>query len=92
MLCRFPWRKLVLGVLGLVVTGCEPHGSWLRPKDDADSKVRSTGVEGVKSDASKMRSVDSDDDQKSEPFFKNNRRSGAWSSEGREIERDLGVN
>jgi hypothetical protein len=91
MWCRFPWRKLILGACCLVAAGCEPHRSWLRPKDDEDSQVRSSGINAVDSDATKMLGVDSDE-KKAEPFFKNNRRSGAWSSEARDIERDLGVN
>jgi spore germination protein YaaH len=91
MLCRFPWRKLILGVFCLAATGCEPHRSWLRPQDDEAYQIRSSDKKAMESDASKMLSVDSDE-KKSEPFFKNNRRSGAWSSEAREIERDLGVN
>ncbi|HZW31994.1 MAG TPA: hypothetical protein VFF52_14885 [Isosphaeraceae bacterium] len=88
---RFPWRKLILSVFCLVATGCEPHGSWLRPKDDEDRPSRTSDQKAVESDAAKMLSVDSDD-KKSEPFFKNTRRSGGWSSEARAIESDLGVN
>ena len=91
MMDRFPLLKVVLGVLCLVPTGCETHRSWLRPKDDDDIKVRSSDAKAVDSDASKILGVDSDE-KKPEPFFKNNRRSGAWSSEAREIEKDLGVN
>jgi hypothetical protein len=91
MLCRVPWRTLLLGVSCLVATGCEPHRSWLRSQDDDEHRVRSSDKTAVESDASKMIGVDSDE-KKPEPFFKNNRRSGAWSSEAREIERDLGVN
>ena len=91
MMRRFPWLGLVLGVLCLVPAGCETHRSWLRPKDDEDYQVRSSGIKAVDSDASKILGVDSDE-KKSEPFFKNNRRSGAWSSEARSIEKDLGVN
>jgi hypothetical protein len=45
----------------------------------------------VESDTNKLMSVDSDSSNP-KPFFKSDRRSGAWSSEAREIERDLGVN
>jgi hypothetical protein len=88
---QLPWLRLVLGALCLVSMGCETHRSWLRPKDDDDIKVGSSEAKAVDSDASKILGVESDE-KKSEPFFKNNRRSGAWSSEAREIEKDLGVN
>jgi len=90
MIRRFPGLKLVLGVLCLVPMGCETHRSWLRPKDDEDSSVRSAGATAVESDASKILGVDADE-KKPEPFFKSDRRSGAWSSEAREIEKNLGV-
>ena len=90
MMRRLPWLGLVLGAMGLVAMGCEPHRAWLRPKDDEANRVRSSEAEAVRSDASKVLGVDSDQNNR-EPFFKNNRRSGAWSSEAREVERNLGV-
>ena len=90
MWCRFPWRRWILGLSCLVAAGCEPHRSWLRPRDDEEAQVRSYDKKAGESDASKMLGEDSDE-KKPEPFFKNNRRSGAWSSEAREIEKDLGV-
>jgi hypothetical protein len=87
----FPWLGLVLGGLCLLATGCEPHGSWLRHKDDQDSTVRSSATKTGDADTSKMIGADPDE-KKSESFFKGDRRSGGWSSEAREIEKDLGVN
>jgi hypothetical protein len=83
MMRRLPWLGLVLGALCLPQIGCETHRSWLRPKEDEDAKPRA-------SEASKIPAVDSDE-KNPQPFFQNNRRSGGWSSEARDIESDLGV-
>jgi hypothetical protein len=87
MIRRFPWRKLFLGLLCLVPAGCEPHRSWLRPKDD-DMMTRAS------EDDSKRGKVigGNADDADARSFFKSDRRSGAWSSEAREIESHLGAN
>jgi hypothetical protein len=75
--------------LGLVLplAGCESHRSWLRPGDHGDT---TTATKDPYSDTSKIPSVDSDS-HAFQPFFKNDRRSGGWSSEARDIEKDLGV-
>jgi hypothetical protein len=91
MVRRFSWPRLILGALCLVPIGCETHRSWLRPQDDDDLKGRASDAKAVDSDTSKIPSVDSDE-KKPRPFFENSRRSGGWSSEARDIERDLGVN
>jgi hypothetical protein len=89
MIRRIPWRTLFLGALYLVPMGCEPHHSWLRKNDDdmmsraADSKDSSDSPKIIGS---------SSDDKDASTFFQNNRRSGAWSSEAREIESHLGAN
>jgi hypothetical protein len=44
----------------------------------------------VESDPSKIQAVDSDA-KNPRSFFSNNRRSGGWSSEAREVESHLGV-
>jgi hypothetical protein len=97
MMRRFIFHGLVLSALAIGAVGCEPHRSFFRPKDEADPVAQKhdqddpTKPNAVQSDASKIMSVDSDSkDQK--PFFKSDRRSGGWSSEAREIEKDLGVN
>ncbi len=84
---QFSTHALVWSALGFLLAGCEPHQSWLRSKDDdtADSKKDSS------LDATKIPSVDSDT-KNPQPFFKNDRLYGGWSSEARAIERDLGVN
>jgi hypothetical protein len=86
MIARFPWRKLLVASLCLLPAGCEPHHSWLRPKQDDDMMSRA--------DDSNPRKVigSSPDDKDASSFFQNNRRSGGWSSEAREIESHLGAN
>jgi hypothetical protein len=88
-------RALCLGAVVAGMSGCETLRSRLRPGDedsgrasDADDVTRPKAVE---SDTSKIMGVDSDANNP-KPFFKSDRRSGAWSSEAREIEKDLGVN
>jgi hypothetical protein len=78
---------LLLGLVSLVPTGCEPHRSWLRPKDDdmmaraAEDDSKPGKIIGGDADAADAKS-----------FFKNGGRSGAWSSRAREIESNLGYN
>ena len=90
MIRRYPWRKLFLGALCFVSVGCEPHRSFLRPRDD-DGKMASPG--NPTEDDLKSRKVigGSADETDTRSFFKNDRRSGAWSSEAREIESHLGA-
>jgi hypothetical protein len=75
-------------------SGCETLHSWLRSKHDDAAKQSDKDdprkPKAVESDTSKIMSVDSDKDNP-KPFFKSDRRSGGWSSEAREIEKDLGV-
>ncbi len=80
---RFSTHALIWGALGFSLAGCEPHESWLRHKDD-DTASSSK-------DATKIPAVDADA-KNPQPFFKNDRLLGGWSSEARAIERDLGVN
>jgi hypothetical protein len=91
LICRVVFVSAV--VAG--ITGCETLRSRLRPLEDDRAKVSDaadvTKPKAVDSDTSKIMSVDSDADNP-KPFFKSDRRSGAWSSEAREIEKDLGVN
>lgn len=87
MLVRIPWRKVFLAAVCLIPAGCEPHNSWLRPKQDDDMM---SGAADSKSPQKVIGS--SPDDPTPTSFFQNNRRSGGWSSEAREIESHLGAN
>ena len=91
-------RGLILGAVVVGSTGCETLHSMVRSndkdgvstKDDTDDPAKPTGVD---SDASKVKSVDSDD-KDPQPFFKTTRGRSAWSSfspEAQQIEKDLGV-
>jgi hypothetical protein len=92
MIRRFPWRKLFLGALCLVAVGCEPHRSWLRHNDD-DDKVAKAAGNPTEDDLSSRKVIGgSSDDTDARSFFKNDRTSGGWSSEAREIESHLGAN
>jgi hypothetical protein len=90
-------RGLVSATLVIGSMGCETTRSFLHhdKDDDAASKQDKDSDDDAKpksvsSEASKIRSVDSDD-KNPQPFFKSNRSSLGWSSEAREIEADLGV-
>jgi hypothetical protein len=75
------------------LTGCDTTHPWLRKHDDEakdSDKDDPTKPKAVESDTSKIMGVDADKDNQ-KPFFKSDRRSGGWSSEAREIEKDLGV-
>ena len=88
-------RVLCVSAVMAGMTGCETLRSRLRPDDDDRGRVSDaddvTRPKAVESDTSKIMGVDSDSSNP-KPFFKSDRRSGAWSSEAREIEKDLGVN
>jgi hypothetical protein len=88
---RILCRGLVSTSIVLGSMGCETTRSFLhRDKDGDVASDDPTKPVGVSSETSRIRSVDSDD-KNSQPFFKSNRSSLGWSSEAREIERDLGV-
>ena len=92
MIRRFPWRKLFLVALCVVPAGCEPHHSWLRSKDD-DDKLANAAGNPTEDDLKSRKVIGADSsDSNSNSFFQNNRRSGGWSSEAREIESHLGAN
>jgi hypothetical protein len=79
----------------LSLTGCESWRQALRHNGDDQAKAEkkdkaNSEVMAVESDPSRISAVDSDA-KSPQPFFKNNRKSGAWSSEAREIESHLGV-
>ena len=92
---RSMYRVLCLTAVVLGMTGCETLRSRLRHGDDDRAGVSNsddvTKPKAVESDTSKIMGVDSDSNNP-KPFFKSDRRSGAWSSEARAIEKDLGVN
>jgi hypothetical protein len=90
MIARFPWRKLLLAALCLVSMGCEPHSSWLRPKQDEDAMPDPSSSKGGLSSKNVIGSSPDDDDASS--FFENDRRPGGLSSEARAIESHLGAN
>lgn len=87
MVRRFSWRKLVLAALCLMPAGCQTLHSWIHKDDDkmasSDSKDDSN---------SKIIGSSPGDQTSASSFFKNNRTSGGWSSEAREIESHLGAN
>ncbi len=88
-------RVLVLSAVVLASSGCETLHSFQRASDEDESKTRKslddpTSPKSVDLDVSKLNSVDSDE-KDPQPFFKRNRLSGAWSSEARDIEKNLGV-
>jgi hypothetical protein len=93
---RFIYHGLVVGTLVAGSWGCDTTHSFLRHRDHDDEVASKRDKDGpskptaVESDTSKIMSVDSDKDNQ-KPFFKSDRRSGGWSSEAREIEKDLGV-
>jgi len=83
---RFSRRALIWSVIGVSLAGCDTHRPWLRQDDQETTAKKDFNV-----DTTKIPSVDSDA-KDPQPFFKNNRLKGGWSSEARAIERDLGVN
>jgi len=87
---------VMLGLTVVTIAGCESLRQAIRSGSDdhAQKSVKPTSgaaeSSAVESDSSKLQAVDSDS-KSPQPFFKNNRPSGGWSSEAREIESHLGV-
>jgi|GEM_PF-1321384 len=87
---------VMLGLTAVTIAGCESLRQAIRSGSDdhAQKSVKPTSgvaeASAVESDPSKLQAVDSDT-KNPQPFFKNNRPSGGWSSEAREIESHLGV-
>ena len=86
-----------MGALVAGSAGCETLHSSVRHKDNDEVARKddddSTKVDGVSSDVSKLRSVDSDE-KSSSPFFSPTRSRSAFSSfspEAQSIEKNLGV-
>jgi hypothetical protein len=87
----------VMSVTVVLIAGCEGLRQSIRQASNeptktlkADKPGGAEGTSAAETDPTKILSVDSDA-KNQQPFFKNNRRSGAWSSEAREIESHLGV-
>jgi hypothetical protein len=74
----------------MMVAGCESLRQALRSSGENKAVKATSGTSAVDGDPSKIQAVDSDA-KNPKPFFSNNRRSGAWSSEAREIESHMGV-
>jgi hypothetical protein len=93
---RFLALLVILGLAALSIGGCESLRQAIRSQSDdhAQKSVKptsgATDPTAVESDPTKLQAVDSDS-KNPQPFFKNNRPSGGWSSEAREIESHLGV-
>lgn len=93
---RFLALLLLIGLTGATIAGCESLRQAIcsGSDDHAQKSVKTTNgtaeTSAVESDPSKLQAVDSDT-RNPQPFFKNNRLSGGWSSEAREIESHLGV-
>lgn len=99
-------RRRMIGLSSLLAAsvlatgmGCESlrHATRVHDKDK-DNVEHARSVTGepleptaVDADVSKVHAVDSDPKASASPFFKNNRKPGALSSEARDIERSLGV-
>ncbi len=79
---------LFLGAVVLASTGCE-H-SWLRPRDEDELPPRAKGLKGNSSDDPVI-GTNSGDTTTPTSFFKSDRRAGGWSSEARDIERNMGA-
>jgi hypothetical protein len=94
---RFIYHGLVVSTLAIGSWGCDTQHAFLRPRDrdgvfaNNQDQFDPSKPMAIESDASKIMSVDSDK-RNPKPFFKSDRKLGGWSSEAREIERDLGVN
>ncbi|APW58692.1 hypothetical protein [Paludisphaera borealis] len=98
-------RRRMIGLSSLLAAsilatglGCESLRHATRVHDDKDKGDHAKSVTGesleptaVDADVSKLHAVDSDPKASASPFFKNNRKPGALSSEARDIERSLGV-
>jgi len=94
MMRRLSVLFAIMAITMCVVSGCEGQRHTLRStsNDQASKTVpaRTSSNEAVESDPSKIQAVDADA-KNPKSFFQNNRRSGGWSSEAREIEGHLGV-
>jgi hypothetical protein len=94
MVRRFLVSAAVMALSVVTFAGCQGLRQAIRSASDDQGKTlkptSGAGAYAVDSDPTKIQSVDSDA-KNPQPFFSNNRRSGGWSSEAREIESHLGV-
>ena len=83
---------LVLSALSVFSAGCERYKHIVRNEDATLSKTPAPDAKSEKDEVEtdKINDVRSDP-KKPRPFFGSTRLSGAMSDEGREIERDLGI-
>jgi archaellum component FlaG (FlaF/FlaG flagellin family) len=93
---RFLTLLLITSLAAATTAGCESLRQAIRSSSDdhGQNSVKPTSrvadASAIESDPSKIQAVDSDT-KNPQSFFKNNRPSGGWSSEAREIESHLGV-
>lgn len=92
MVRRIQAALLLMALILLPVVGCEVLRPSMRASksESVERRQPAVGAEAVESDPSSIQAVDADP-KHPRSFFKNNRRSGTWSSEAREIESHLGV-
>jgi hypothetical protein len=82
MIRRILRLGLILVCGGSALPGCETLQHTLRPRPERDEPPATESTAGAAEPA---------ESPAPKGFFKSSRLSGAWSNEGREIERDLGV-
>ena len=94
MVRRIPFLVAMIALMLVVASGCEELRHALRSSNnDQASKTASTGNmsnDAVETEPTKIQAVDADA-KHPKAFFQNNRPAGGWSSEARDIERNLGV-
>jgi hypothetical protein len=90
MVRRIRWLTVLLASSVVTIAGCESLRQALRSTNDDKAVAATSGATSVESDPTKLQAVDADA-KNPKPFFQNNRRSGGWSSEAREIESHMGV-
>ena len=95
MVRRFLVSVMMMAFTVMAAAGCESLRQAVRSGSDGQGKNSNSASDSstssaADSDPSKLQAVDSTD-KNPQPFFRNNRLSGGWSSEAREIESHLGV-
>jgi hypothetical protein len=86
---RYQGVALALPLFFAMLAGCESPRHALRARD-RDPDVAHASAETEEPESSKILDVQSDG-KNAKPFFRSSRRSGALSSEAREIEGSLGI-
>ena len=91
---RFLALLVIMGLAAVTTAGCESLRQAIRSSSDDRTQKSAKSANGdssaVDSDPTKIQAVDSTASNP-QPCFNNNRPSGGWSSEAREIESHLGV-